>query len=37
MLGLNDYKIKELEFTNEEKDLGDIIDNKLRFSTHIIS
>ena len=35
MLDLNDYKIKELEFIDEEKDLSVIIDNKLRCSTHI--
>ena len=35
MLDLNDYKIKELEFIDEEKDLSFIIDSKLRCSTHI--
>ena len=34
MLDLNDHKIKELEFIEEENDLGHIIDNKLRFSTY---
>ena len=34
MLDLNNHNIKELEFIEEENDLGHIIDNKLRFSTY---
>ena len=37
MLDLNDDKIKRLEFIDEEKDIGVFTDNKLRFSTHLIS
>ena len=37
MFDLNDKKIKELEFIDEEKDLSVFTDNKLKFSTHTIS
>ena len=36
MMYLNDYKNKELEFIEKEKDLGIIFDNNLKFSSHII-
>ena len=37
MLDLNDQKHKELEFINEGKDLGVIIDHELNFSSHIVT
>lgn len=36
MFDLNDKKIKELEFIDEEKDLSVFTDSKLKFSTHNI-
>ena len=37
MLDFNDQKHKKLEFINEEKDLGVIIDHKLNLSSHIVT
>ena len=37
MLDLNDQKRKILQFISAEKDLGAIIDHKLKFSSHIVT